>query len=430
MLLQEIIKGESKKIELKEELPDSKKYIKTIVAFANTAGGKLIVGIEDRTKEVLGIPEDSIFNVKDKIADTITNMCSPQIIPNIYIVPIEDKNIIVVEVFPGANRPYYIKSDGKDNGTYVRVSGSSRLADSTIIRDLEFQGSRLSFDEMICSEYKVTDEKIKKLCTDLQKYIKREIKIIDLVNMKLIKESSNGYLATNTFTLLTGNHYEYAYIQCARFKGKTRSVFIDRKEYEGPLYEQIEGAFAFVKNHINLSSEINELQRKDKYEIPIGAIREMIINAVVHRNYILNNSSIQLAIYDDRIEVTSPGMLVGQLDIMMIKEGRSEVRNKTIARVFKNMDLIERWGTGVTRIIEECKEYRLKEPKFEELGNSFRVTIYRNEPINEPINEHEKAVIDLIKIKATITYVEIEEQLDISISTVKKIGRASCRERV
>jgi predicted HTH transcriptional regulator len=126
----------------------------------------------------------------------------------------------------------------------------------------------------------------------------------------------------------------------------------------------------------NLSLEIDGLQRSGHYELPIRSIREMIVNAVTHRNYMID-SCILVAEFDDRIEVTSPGMLFGSLDIAAIKSGRSETRNRTSARVFDKMRLIESWGTGIRRIIEECEDAGLPEPKFSEIGDAFRVEVFR-----------------------------------------------------
>lgn len=112
MSLEEIIAGESKTIEFKEELPaDSKKYMKTVVAFSNTAGGKIIIGISDKTKEIVGVPKEKVFQIMDGIMNAITDMCTPQIIPNITLQSIEDKTLIVIEVYPGKQRPYYIMSE-------------------------------------------------------------------------------------------------------------------------------------------------------------------------------------------------------------------------------------------------------------------------------------------------------------------------------
>ena len=135
-------------------------------------------------------------------------------------------------------------------------------------------------------------------------------------------------LASNAFVLLTSDYFRFAKIRCALFKGTDRDVFIDKKEYSGPLYKQIEAAYQFVLRHINHSAEIDGLVRKDRYELPVGAIREMIINAVCHRNY-MDNSYVQVAIYDDRLEVTSPGMLYGGLTLEEAISGRSKIRNRT-----------------------------------------------------------------------------------------------------
>jgi len=124
------------------------------------------------------------------------------------------------------------------------------------------------------------------------------------------------------------------------------------------------------------SIAIDALHREEQYEIPTRSVREMIVNAITHRNYMLD-SSIQVAVYDDRVEVTSPGMLYGSLDIASIKAGRSETRNRTIARVFDKMYLIESWGTGIRRILEDCALAGLPEPGLSEVGDAFRVEIYR-----------------------------------------------------
>ncbi len=130
MLSEEIKFGESGNIEFKREVPKkSEKYIKSIIAFANTAGGKLIIGIDDKSRNVVGVHKDEVFKIMDNITNTISDMCCPQIFPSIGVDTLEGKSVIVVEVYPGANRPYYMKALGKEEGTYIRVSGTSRLAD-------------------------------------------------------------------------------------------------------------------------------------------------------------------------------------------------------------------------------------------------------------------------------------------------------------
>ncbi len=125
-----------------------------------------------------------------------------------------------------------------------------------------------------------------------------------------------------------------------------------------------------------MGAEIEGEYRKDVYELPISAIREMIANAVLHRSY-LDKSCVQVSLYDDRLEVSSPGMLYGGLDMETAKLGKSTCRNEAIAEAFHYMHIVEAWGTGLPRIINRCKEYGLPDPVFEEFGNGFKVTIFR-----------------------------------------------------
>lgn len=167
-----------------------------------------------------------------------------------------------------------------------------------------------------------------------------------------------------------------ATIQCAVFKGIVRDIFITRKEFSGSIYQQIEEAYSFVLQHINLGSRIEGLYRQDIYELPIKTIREMIANAVCHRSY-LTPGKIQVALFDDRLEVTSPGMLDNEITIEKMKSGLSKIRNKGIAAAFSYMNVIEAWGSGIPRMFREAEEYGLKEPELIDLGSDFRVNLFR-----------------------------------------------------
>lgn len=249
-----------------------------------------------------------------------------------------------------------------------------------------------------------------------------------LVNWKVLKESNGKFLATNAFVLLTSDFFPFAKIQCALFKGTTRDVFIDKKEYTGSIYEQVENAYQFVLRHINQSAKIEGLVRNDKYELPTGAIREMIVNAQVHRNY-MDNSSVQIAIYDDRLEVSSPGSLYGGLTLEEIVCGKSKIRNKVIAEIFNKMDLIEQWGTGIQRIINRAKEYGLPKPEFMEIGETFRVNLYRKKADKKPIKKADKKPIKVnrenlimayIKENGSISNMEARQILNLAESTTKR----------
>jgi len=162
------------------------------------------------------------------------------------------------------------------------------------------------------------------------------------------------------------------------FKGTTKAVFVDRREYPGPLWEQIDEAFQFVLRNIHLGATIVGIYRQDVYEIPPDAIRELIINAVVHRSY-LDHGTIQVAVYDNRLEITSPGKLPMGQTVERMKEGYSKVRNEALAHAFSYMNLIEHWGSGIPRIIGKVKKAGLREPEFIGGEVDLRINIYRDQ---------------------------------------------------
>ena len=376
MILEEIKKGESKTLEFKQELIDSKKLAKTIVAFSNTSGGKFVIGVADN-KEIIGVDKDTIPETIDKIANIIDDTCAPQIRPHIYTENINGKIIIIIETFAGYQKPYYIKNEGINEGVYIRIASTTRKADKTTIRNLERTRENIGYDEEINHNITRDYDAETKFYADFETYAKKSISEKDLFNLKLLKEVNGESIPTNAYGLfIKPSDLEHGIIKCARFKGTTTTHFIDRKEIELPVYKQIEQAMSFAQMYIALGSTIVGVRRIDKYAMPMDAIREAIANAVTHRDYSRNNAFIMLNIFDDRLEITSPGELPGLLSIDQIKTGRSEIRNRVVAKILKQMGFIEEWGTGINRIITISQEWGVKEPVFEEIGQSFRATVF------------------------------------------------------
>lgn len=252
------------------------------------------------------------------------------------------------------------------------------------------EGLRISWDELICVGYPVTEKATEKLCIDIEKFRRksglsdRDVKTEQLINWKVLQRDEGQLTASNAYALLTSDYFPFSRTQCAVFKGKDRTVFLDKREYTGPVYEQVEEAVDFVLRNIHLGATIGGLVRKEKYELPHEAIREMIINAHCHRNF-LKESCVQVAIYDDRLEVTSPGGLYNGLTFDEAMIGHSKIRNKVVANVFSQMGLVESWGSGIKRIMNEASEYGLESPAFQEFDNMFRVSLYRKQPLNRQL---------------------------------------------
>jgi ATP-dependent DNA helicase RecG len=154
-------------------------------------------------------------------------------------------------------------------------------------------------------------------------------------------------------------------------------VFIDKKEYGGDIFSILENTQSFVLNHINLKAEIEGLYRKETYEIPVVALRESLVNALIHRDYVNQGRDVKVGIYDDIVNIVSPGRLPSNITIEDVFNGRSEARNRVIAHIFKELGLIEQWGSGINRIINACEEQGLPTPKIEEKNDFFDVEIIR-----------------------------------------------------
>ena len=384
MLIEEILKGESEKIEFKENAKTNT-YIKTVVAFANENGGKIVFGVKDN-KEIVGVENE--FEVMDGIINVISDNCYPMIVPDISLHTLENKTIILVEIEGGKKKPYYLKSKGIQKGTYIRSGATTRIIEEDyVLKELVLEGENKYFDQQVCHGESVSDEEIEKFCEWLEKLARKnsendtEIRKITrniLLNWKVLEEKNGRIFPTNAYILLSGKeNWEVSRkIQCGVFKGETRSMFVDKKEFEGSIIMQLEKAYQYVLEKINLGSDIVGIYRVDKYEIPPKSIREVIANAVIHRSY-LEPNDIQVALYDNRLEITSPGMLLSGVNVKRMKEGYSKLRNRAIASVFAYVNIIEKWGSGIPRIMNEIREYGLQEPEFIIFENDFRVNIYR-----------------------------------------------------
>lgn len=433
-----LLKGESKTLEFKAALSSkSESYLKTVVAFANTDGGRLIFGIDDKSRQVVGVEKDDVFKIMDAIANAVSDSCAPKIVPDISFETIEDKTVVLVDIAAGFNRPYMLKSGGLDKGVYVRVGATSRPADTEQIREMMLDGSNQSWDEQICRSYALTDRAVKKLCSDINRYRTEKdgqnapkTTKETLIGWGVLKQDKTEVLPTNAFALLTDNPFGQAKIQCAVFKGESKSVFLDRKEYEGSLCRLLEDAYQYVLRNIRMGAVIEGLIRQDKFELPPAAIREMICNAICHRSY-MDEGMIQVSVFDDRLEVSSPGALCRGLTLKDALKGRSKPRNKVIAEVFSRMGIIEKWGTGLQRIVDLAKQEGLKEPVFENNDSFFRVILYRGkeeaaqttdqtiQTTDQTAQTTEQKIMNAIAEKPTITRKELAEKTGLSESGIK-----------
>ncbi len=453
MDINDILKqAEGRRLEFKEKLPAKANISKTIIAFANDAGGVLFIGIKDKPRKVVGVPEDKLMELEEVISNIIFDNCYPIISPDISVINIDGLLVLKVEVYKGSNLPYYLKNKGKNKGTYIRVGSSNREANEEIIMEMERLKRNISFDSepVLDADYKELN--IEKFSNTFFEETGEKLDLAELKKLKLITEYQANFYPTNALVLLSNDDFKnelfpYAKLECARFKGTTSDEFIDQKTINGNLIEQVEQAYEFVLRHINKNAYVQGVYTKKRWEYPVKAIREAIRNAVVHRDYSLSGKDVKIAIFDDMIEITNPGKLLPSIDYDKMFARQSDVRNKVIAPVFKHLGIIDQWGNGLQLIGDELNEYPNISLRWKEVGIQFQVQFVNSNfidvsninMVSEPLVDIEKSsqkgsqkssqkgsqktrdkIIDLMAKNKNITIAEIASYMNLSERTIKR----------
>ncbi len=280
-------KQESKTLEFKREFNNSnkEKILQTIIAFANGSGGNLIFGIDDN-KKIIGVANP--FELEEKLSNITFDSISPTIRIDTVFTTEQDKTLVIIKVPMGIETLYYLKNKGMEKGTYIRVGSTTRLASKEIIKSLQFRGENISYDSQTDYRFSKDDidfPRIKKIFKE-----KKDIQIKEdhLYMFNLLSKRDEKIYPTVAGMLLFPQkeyiEYDFAQIKCAHFKGNTKEIFIDKAEFRGSIIDQIESTIKFIKSNIKLSAVIGDVYREEKYEYPLPALREAIVNAVTHRN--------------------------------------------------------------------------------------------------------------------------------------------------
>ncbi len=416
---------ESETVELKEVVVDDIK--KEIIAFANSDGGKLYIGIKD-DGTVVGV------NDPDSVSLQISNMIRDTIKPDItmfihYKTVIEDgKEIVVVDVRRGTNRPYYLAKKGlRPEGVYVRQGLSSVPATDASIRRMikETDGDR--YETMRSFNQELTFEAAKK---------EFELRNVEFGQgqTRTLKLIGQDNLYSNLALLLSDQCVHT--IKVAIFQGNDQGVFIDRREFSGSLFRQMNEVYNLIDIHNKTHATIEKLLRIDIRDYPEVAIREALLNMLVHRDYSFSASAF-ISIYDDRIEFISMGGLMPGIELEDIMAGISVCRNQDLANVFYRLKLIEAYGTGIGKIMSAYQDEK-KKPKFETTKNTFKIilpnvntsssstldsklegsTSYKREYLSD-----EDKVLEYAVSQGVITRNDVIELLNVSTSTASRIIR-------
>lgn len=396
---------ESPQLELKEQI--NAEFKKEIIAFANTDGGEIYVGIA-RDGSITGIadPESEM----EKIGNMIRDGIKPDLTAYTSIERVEDdgKNLIRVSVTRGLKRPYHLTDKGlKPTGVFVRHGVSSVPATDEAIRQMLRESDGTTFDKMRSVNQELTFEYAEKTFQASQIAFdavhKRTLGLIDV----------DGYY-TNAALLLSDQCGHI--IRCAVYEGTGKNQFKTRKEFSGSILKQMDDTYSFLSLNNNLRATFDGLRRIDHADYPEEAMREALVNAVVHRDYDYSGSII-INIYDDRMEFISLGGLVKGLTLADIRGGVSQPRNAVIANVFYRLELIESYGTGIQKILESYAGCGI-EPKFAPAPASFVVTLPNRNTAetaaSDPGLSREENILRLMAKQGAVTRKDVEQLLGCS----------------
>jgi len=416
---------ESSKLEFKQLLPKSEQIINTIIAFCNMYGGRLIVGVDDE-RHVLGIPEKEAHEAMEWLNEAIYSASAPPILPQIYQQHLDDKYLIVIEVSSGMQKPYYKKSLGLENGTYIRLGRSTVKADLDMIEELKLLARGKSYDQTPvyhAAREDIDDDRIKNFLTERRNGAKVIISDDMLRSYDILVEQHSQLYPTVSGILLFGRepqkYLTESYILCSHFSGIKGREAIASQVCKGTLFEQFDTAYDFIVSRLQKSYTIKGKQREETLEIPPIAIREVLMNALLHRNYHLK-SPVKISIYDNRIEVFSPGVFPGAVDITQLDSGITYTRNVAIAKILWECRYIEKMGSGFIILFDSCEKEGLAKPDVLEGTNFIKVIIYRERKSSDPHNDHIR-VIALFRRFDEISRSDIVEQLKIPKTTTGRI---------
>jgi ATP-dependent DNA helicase RecG len=420
MDINELLKNtESKTLEFKENIESKDKILHTIIAFSNTAGGKLVIGITDKEHFIKGVEMPHLL--EEKLANIIADNIFPQIVPNIEVLLWQNKHLIIIDIYPGCLKPYYLKNKQIENSTYIRVGSTNRLADQEIINVLKRSNNIKSFDEEICYEINSEDVYFRVASELFAPY--RSLLTCDLFTLGiLIKEGGKIYPSKGGVLLLSNERYKYfpdSWLQVGYFKGQNKVYILDHQEIRNSLPVSVVEAMNFVKKHLLAGISITKIAHEEVWSIPKIAIREAIINAIVHADYSITGAPIRISIFEDRLEIENPGLLAIGLTINDIVSGISKIRNRVIARVFQELHLIEQWGSGIQRMITLCQEAGVAPPYFEEISNRFRVTFYYKKIAPVSLDNINSSIIKIIQEHGPISTAKIAKLLNLSARTIR-----------
>ena len=382
--------------------------LKTLVAFANSAGGRLVIGVDD-ARQVVGVADP--LAEEERICNLIADAIAPRLLPNVELMSVGDATMLVVEVLPSGARPHYLGKQGPELGVYLRLGSSNRQAGPDWIAETRRTAAGMVFDEQPMPALSVQDLDLDAMARWFGP--QRPLDTARLQTLKLLRADQGRLLPTRGAVLLWGRereqHFPDAWVQCGRFRGRDKVDIFDQQDIHAHLPDAVTAIELFLKKHAYKSARFGAMQRQDVWSIPLTMLREAIVNALVHADYAQRGTPIRVAFFDDRIDIESPGFLLPGMTVQDMQSGISRIRNPVIARVFRELHLTEQWGSGVKRIFADAAAQGLPEPRVVEIATGVRLSVFLDTP-------HDAGSMTAQKPSLAHTNAQVGEQVSEQVS--------------
>lgn len=423
---------ESSTLEFKREIPVKQELTKTIIGFCNLYGGRLVIGVDNKG-EIIGISEDSVDVLMESIRQSIYDGCTPPIIAEIYTQRIEEKLLLIVEVSEGMSKPYFQTSKGLDEGAYLRMGSQTMKASKEIIQELQWQSKGKSPDMKPIYHASQDDLDFEAVNRFFKNRIQKSnespnIPLEELmIHYKiLIKEHQRIYPSMAGLLLFGKRPQDYipeAFIIGTHFRGINGRDVVATKDFSNTLFDQYQECLSFVVSRLNRQFTIRDGgPRDERLEIPEVALREVILNAIIHRDYFLPGPT-KIAIFDDRLEIFSPGTFPGPLNSSNLEMGLTYIRNFSISRIMREAGYIEKLGTGFLTLFKTYREINLPEPMVIE-GAGFVKCILPRPTLGQKLIQKEEPELQLMKLFFLIDEVkssDVVRSLSVSRATATRM---------
>lgn len=402
---------ESQHLELKQEV--NNKIIEDVIAFANTRGGDIYVGI-NKAGDIIGLANSEM--AMDQISAMIRDNIQPELYSFIDYVPLtlEDKYIIQIKVQEGHRKPYYKKQKGPtESGVYLRDGASNIHASYSQIRALFFSNEEIHFEQGLSPKQDLTFT-----------YLSQAFKVaeipFDQINLKSLGLLDNQDLYTN-LALIVSDQAPYGY-KLVAFRGDARSSsVIDQRVVRGSVFQLLEESYRFAQQYNVIRPRYTGLQRIDQPAYPDFSIREGIVNSLVHKDYSNPNGDNFLSIYENQMEIVSYGGLYKGLEISDIQKGYSQLRNPRLAFLFSKLGFMEQFGFGIPRIYNDYKGSSFS-PKIEVSPNVFRLFLPNlTVQADTQLTADQEAILKMAQEAGTIRRQQVESLLEVSPATARRL---------